>query len=91
MSLTKYEDFLHLGVNALTNFLAVRGLSTGGRKIEMVARAYAAVEMKIPIQSTPICFENMTSKTLTQFLLKKASMTSQNGQKSTLVLSLPIF
>ena len=36
-------------MNNLTDFLAVRGLSSTGRKIELVARAYAAVEMKLPI------------------------------------------
>ena len=49
MSPSKYEDFLHMGMNNLTDFLAVRGLSSTGRKIELVARAYAAVEMKLPI------------------------------------------
>ena len=49
MSLSRYEDFLHMCMNNLFDFLAVRGLSASGRKIELVARAYAAVEMGLPI------------------------------------------
>ena len=49
MTPSKYEDFLHMGMNNLTDFLAARGLSSTGRKIELVAWAYAAVEMKLLI------------------------------------------
>ena len=31
MSLNKYEDFLELSVKQLTDFLAVRGISSSGR------------------------------------------------------------
>ena len=48
-----YEDFLYLGLNNLSDSLAVRGLKSTGRKIELVARAYAAVEMNIqPLYSS---------------------------------------
>ena len=45
MSLNKYEDFLELSVKQLTDFLAVRGISSSGRKVELVAKAFAAVEL----------------------------------------------
>ena len=49
MALASYEDFLHLGMNNLTDYLAARGMKTTGRKIELVARAFSAFEMKIGI------------------------------------------
>ena len=42
-----------LGAHTLTNFLTVRGLKTTGKKAELVARAFSAVELNLPIiQST---------------------------------------
>ena len=35
MSLEKYEDFLNLGVKELTDYLAVCGLKTSGKKVEL--------------------------------------------------------
>ena len=53
MPLHSYEDFLDLTVKQLTDYLSVRGLNSSGRKVELVARAFAAMEMKIEIvQST---------------------------------------
>ena len=49
MVLSTYEDFLQLGMNCLQDYLSARGLNTTGRKIELVARAFAAFEMKLPI------------------------------------------
>ena len=49
MTLSKYKDFLELGINRLVDFLAVGGLKISGKKIELVARAFAAVDMKLPI------------------------------------------
>ena len=49
MALSTYEDFLQLGMNCLQDYLSARGLNTTGRKIELVARAFAAFEMKLPI------------------------------------------
>jgi hypothetical protein len=40
---------MSLGMNTLADFLAVRGLNTSGRKVELVARAFSAVELKLPI------------------------------------------
>ena len=48
-NLNMYEDFLQLGMNCLQNYLSVRGLNIIGRKIELVAQAFAAFEMKLPI------------------------------------------
>ena len=50
MALSTYEDFLQLGMNCLQDYLSARGLNTTGRKIELVARAFAAFEMKLPIE-----------------------------------------
>ena len=52
MPLKNYEDFLNLSVKQLINFLTVRGLSTTGRKIELVARAFTAMELNIEIIET---------------------------------------
>ena len=49
MVLGTYEDFLQLGMNCLQDYPSARGLSTTGRKIELVAWAFAAFEMKLPI------------------------------------------
>ena len=49
MPLEKYEDFLDLSIKDLTNYLSVRGLNTSGRKVELVARAFAAFELKMKI------------------------------------------
>ena len=49
MPLTTYEDFLELSVKQLTGCLSVRGLNTSGRKVELIARAFAAMELKLDI------------------------------------------
>ena len=45
-----YDDFLGMGRSQLVDFLHVRGLVTSGRKVELVARAFTAVEMQLPIK-----------------------------------------
>lgn len=45
-----YEDFLDLSMGNLKDYLSLRGLSTTGRKVELVARAFSAFEMKLPVQ-----------------------------------------
>ena len=49
MPLETYEDFLEISVKQLTDYLSVRGLNTFGRKIELVAKAFAAMELKMEI------------------------------------------
>ena len=49
MPLGKYEGFLDLSIKDLTNHLSVPGLNTSGRKVELVARAIAAFELKMNI------------------------------------------
>ena len=45
-----YEDFLLLGVNYLRKYLNVRGVATSGySNMELVARAFSASEMNLPI------------------------------------------
>ena len=52
MPLEKYENFLELSIHQLTGYLSVRGLNTSGVKVELVARAFAAMELKIPINQS---------------------------------------
>ena len=49
--LTAYENFLELFVKQLIDYLSVRGLNTSGtgRKVELIARAFAAMELKLDI------------------------------------------
>ena len=49
MPLEKYEDFLDLLIKDPTNYLSVHGLNTSGRKVELVARAFSAFELKMNI------------------------------------------
>ena len=46
---SSWEDFLAMGKSNLEDFLAVRGISKSGRKIELVAKAFSAVQMNLPI------------------------------------------
>ena len=50
MPLTTYEDFLGLSVKQLTNYLSVCVLNSSGRKVELIARAFAAMELKNRIE-----------------------------------------
>ena len=46
----QYVDFLSMNVNNVKDYLTVRGISVSGYKyIELVARAYFATEMDLPI------------------------------------------
>ena len=49
MPLTTYKDFLELSLKQLTDFWSVRGLNTSGRKVELIARTLAAMELKLNI------------------------------------------
>jgi len=44
----EYEDFLSWTTTSLKDYLALRGLKQSGSKSELVARAFAAYEYKIP-------------------------------------------
>lgn len=45
-----YEDFMSFGVGTLKDYLAVRGIASSGyNKIQLVARAFSAAEMGLPI------------------------------------------
>ena len=52
MPLEKYEDFLELNIKQLQDYLSVRGLNASGRKVELVARAFAAFELKLEIKAS---------------------------------------
>ena len=46
----RYDDFLSKNVNNLKDYLTVRGISVSRyNKIKLVARAYSATEMDLPI------------------------------------------
>ena len=48
MSLLKYEDFVNMSNNQLKEYLTVRGITcSGNRKVELVAKAFAAMDMQI--------------------------------------------
>ena len=49
MLLTVYEDFLELSAKQLTDDLLVRGLNTFAKKVELIARAFAAMELKLKV------------------------------------------
>ena len=49
MGLETYDDFLALGKNSLIDFLTMRGMSN---KPELAARAFAAVDLNIPIEAS---------------------------------------
>ena len=60
-----YKDFLDLSMGNLKDYLSLRGLSTTGRKVELVARAFSAFEMKLSFHSKfpksntwPVCKGN---------------------------------
>ena len=44
MPLENYENFLAMNINDLQDYLVVRALNTSGRKMELVARVFAAFE-----------------------------------------------
>ena len=46
----EYEDFLNLTVGSLKDFLALRGLKLSGKKVDLVARAFGAYELNVPIK-----------------------------------------
>ena len=47
MHLGKYEDLLDLSVKNSTNYLSAPSLNTSSRKVELVARAFPAIEIKM--------------------------------------------
>ena len=49
MALTKYEDFLDLSVKQLNNFFGCTWHLASGRKVELVAKAFATVELGLSI------------------------------------------
>ena len=49
----KFEDFLHLTVTSLQDFLSLRGLSKSGKTDELVARAFGAYELNVPVRVPP--------------------------------------
>ena len=49
MPLTTYEDFMELSLKQLSDYLSVRGLSTSRKKVELIARTFAAMEFKLDI------------------------------------------
>ena len=80
MPLEKYEDFLNLGVKELTHYLAVRGLKTSGKKVELVARAFAAFELKLEIVASS---EDQLKRLKYEYgeLLKRLEIPDPNGIK----------
>ena len=46
---SSYEDFLAMGKNNLGDFLSVQGINISAKKVELVAKAFASVQMGIEI------------------------------------------
>ena len=50
MASSYYERFFNMNVQALQDYLTVRGISVSGyKKAELIARAFSAAEMDLPI------------------------------------------
>ena len=45
-----FDDFLHMTVTSLQDYFSLRGLSRSGKKQELVARAFGAHELNVPIK-----------------------------------------
>ena len=45
-----FDDFLRMTVTSLQDYLSLRGLSKSGKKQELVARAFGAHELNVPIK-----------------------------------------
>ncbi|XP_065682264.1 uncharacterized protein LOC136095495 [Hydra vulgaris] len=78
MSYKKYEDFLNLSSKKLINYLSIRGLKITGKKVELVARAFAAMELNLDI----ICSAEDQYKRLQidyEHLLQKHGIPDPNG------------
>ena len=46
----EYDDFLGWTVSSLKDFLSLRGLEQTGRKSELIARAFGAYELNVPVK-----------------------------------------
>ena len=46
----EYDDFLGWTVSSLKDFLSLRGLKQTGRKSELIARAFGAYELNVPVK-----------------------------------------
>ena len=57
--LTTYEDFLELPVKQLTDSLSVSSLNTSGQKIDIIARTFAAMELKLDIIQSSVSQSNI--------------------------------
>lgn len=49
MLLDKYEDFLYLNTKQNSDISVVWGLNTSGAKVELIVKAFAAVELKLDL------------------------------------------
>ena len=76
-----YDDFSTLTVGTLKDFLSLRGLSTTGRKIELVARAFSAFELKLPVK---LSAEELNTKIQKEYLarLQQHDLVDPNGTQS---------
>ena len=75
MGLETYEDFLNL--KQLSDFLSVRGLSTSGVKVELVACAFTAIELKFDIIESAEAQKEKLEKTYSE-LLKRLDIPDPN-------------
>ena len=45
-----YDDFLAMTLSSLKDFLSLRALNQGRKKAEIVARAFGAYELGVPVK-----------------------------------------
>ena len=70
-------DFNTWKVNALKAYLSKRNLKVEGNKATLVARAFAAWEMKVPLAETNVQLEIEKKNSLTKAFLQSVQMVLQ--------------
>ena len=84
----QYDYFLSINVNKLKDYLTVRSVSISGyNKIELVARAYSAAEIDLPIiLSSADLTKNLKeeySKRLREFNILDPKISKKNYEEKT--------
>ena len=86
----KYEDFVGLTTTMLTDFLALKGPSQSGKKVELVPKKFSQEEIYAKRPTNFDCI-NMAFKTPTRFLLSHGKITFTIGQMLMMVCFSAIF
>ena len=65
-----YDDFFDMTISSLKDILSLRRLGQGGRKAEIVARAFGTYELGVPIKYTQAQLSGALKKEYTNRLKK---------------------